>query len=48
MFWWVTVPSPTFGSHIDAARLEQPAGVEVEVGLGVRRTCPGAVSSSGT
>ena len=41
MFWWVTVPKATFGSHIDAGAAEQPAGVEVEILLGVRAHLPG-------
>ena len=35
MFWWVTVPSPMFGSHIDGARSRSRPGIEVEVALGV-------------
>ena len=26
MFWWVTVPSPMFGSHIDHARSRSRPG----------------------
>jgi hypothetical protein len=26
MYWWVTVPSPMDGSHIDQARLKSLAG----------------------
>ena len=41
MFSWVTVPSPTSGSHSDTRLADVPARVEVEVGLGVVGHHPG-------
>ena len=35
MFWWVTVPSPMFGSHSDAIAPDEAVRVEVRVALGV-------------
>ena len=37
MFWWVTVPAPTSGSHIEMALEMSLPGIEVEVLLGVGR-----------
>ena len=41
MFWWVTVPMPTPGSHMDSGLAYVAPGIEVEVGLGVVGHHPG-------
>ena len=48
MFWWVTVPSPMFGSHIDHARASSRPGSRYRYCFVSAATLPGAVSSSGT
>ena len=47
MFWWVTVPMPMLGSHIDAARLSIRPGSRYRYDLVSAPTLPGLVSSSG-
>jgi hypothetical protein len=47
MFWWVTVPAPTLGSHIEIARLNRRAGSRVRYDLVSADTLPGEVASIG-
>ena len=47
MFWWVTVPAPTRGSHIDTARSSIRPGSTYRYVLVSAPILPGAVNSSG-
>ena len=47
MFWWVTVPRPVSGSHIEAAPVVNRPGSRYRYCLVSAATMPGLVSSSG-
>src|SRR5262249_23867734 len=47
MFWWVTVPSPMFGSHMEGARSRSRVGSRYRYCLVSAATLPGAVRKGG-
>ena len=47
MFWWVTVPMPMLGSHIDHARASSRPGSRYRYDLVSAATWPGEVRRIG-
>ena len=47
MFWWVTVPVPTSGSHMEIALWMSRPGSRYRYSLVSAETMPGRLKSSG-